>query len=112
MEEHIRRECSKIHCKKCNNRGHEEEECYTNLDRRTYSEQRAKGRYYRNMIQNSGYGTHNDIQRTRREGWTNNKGYEKYKMNKDSQNEERLIHSGNIDYDDSIVVVKNFYTPI
>ena len=73
-----RRACPKAHFKKCNNRGHNEEKCYTNLDRRRYSEQRATGRDYRNMRQNDGYGTHNDFQRTRREGWTNNKGYMAY----------------------------------
>jgi len=90
MEGHIRRECPKIQCKKFNNRGHKDEECYTNLYRKRYPDQRTTGRDYRNLRQNGGYATHNNFQRTRREGWTNNKRYmvyvedipnEKYGMN-------------------------------
>ena len=51
MKGHIRRECSRFNCTRCNRRGHWSKECYTNLNREYQPKQMHTMQRRDNLIQ-------------------------------------------------------------
>lgn len=91
MEGHVRRNCQKIRCRRCNLGGHREEECYTNLNRSRYE------------ITNGGMGGrygHNTAHRGVYDGVRSSGRYEANCGNQGTRNEPRRTNNGYVAYMD------------